>query len=586
MADYYGTFSDRQGEEFEAAQKAVEASPLSGNAQMALALAYGKAGRYEDALKCCLKRDKLIDNRWLGSNFYVEVVKLLNGDYEAAIRNLIALACGTSDSYERKESIEFLSTAELEEGEFYPNANQRIDRRRFNVLVDLLLKDAIVSNPGVLAYQYLLGAMYEGREQYAQAAAAYGKAVDAYGAEAAYKQFDCLMKLRDYSSALATLNSYSSAHSDDPEFYEKRAMLRELVGEDKDSILADYDRIVELCGSLAYERKKAFEKRAGFERRNGMTEEAILDYTAALYEKSSHQDYMLRGFLFLSLGDSALAEEDFRMVDYYAKTSTYAFSAFGLGKEYAVSQMKTYVDECKLGNYNYDDYYDDDDSDEEEDTEADARYYLACLYSLNGECDLSIKELKAAIRNGYDNLVNIKKEPFLDKARQDPAFNDVLKYYDELHAPVSPAMSPAPSLKTVENNEFVLEVHFSKKGGVLEVPCVVNGLPLSFIFDSGASDVSLSPVEAKFMINNGYVAKSDIGDKAYYRNADGSLSKSTRLLLKSVMFGGETLSNVWASVSEGQSAPLLLGQSALSRLGKVEIDYDKEVIRIRCNWWR
>ena len=47
-------------------------------------------------------------------------------------------------------------------------------------------------------------------------------------------------------------------------------------------------------------------------------------------------------------------------------------------------------------------------------------------------------------------------------------------------------------------------VEMSKEGGVYTVPCKVNGLPLKFIFDTGASDVSISLTEAIFMLKNGY----------------------------------------------------------------------------------
>lgn len=52
------------------------------------------------------------------------------------------------------------------------------------------------------------------------------------------------------------------------------------------------------------------------------------------------------------------------------------------------------------------------------------------------------------------------------------------------------------------------------------------------------------------------------------------------ILLRKVNFGGLELTNVRASVVDNQQAPLLLGQSVLSRLGKVEIDNGKHVLKI------
>ncbi|MBC7525280.1 MAG: hypothetical protein H7239_12685 [Flavobacterium sp.] len=41
-----------------------------------------------------------------------------------------------------------------------------------------------------------------------------------------------------------------------------------------------------------------------------------------------------------------------------------------------------------------------------------------------------------------------------------------------------------------------------RKGGVSIVPCKVNKLNLSFVFDTGASDVTISMTEALFMLKN------------------------------------------------------------------------------------
>lgn len=67
---------------------------------------------------------------------------------------------------------------------------------------------------------------------------------------------------------------------------------------------------------------------------------------------------------------------------------------------------------------------------------------------------------------------------------------------------------------------------------------------------------------------------------SHYKDANGNISVGTDIMLRKVTFGGLELNNVRASVVNNQSAPLLLGQSVLSRLGKVEIDNVKGVIRV------
>ena len=116
------------------------------------------------------------------------------------------------------------------------------------------------------------------------------------------------------------------------------------------------------------------------------------------------------------------------------------------------------------------------------------------------------------------------------------------------------------------------KIIMEQRGGVYEVPCTVNGLPLKFIFDTGASDVSISLAEAVFMLKNGYLDKQDIGESVYYSIANGDVAKGTRLNIKEIEFAGLKLYNVEASIVHETSAPLLLGQSVISRLGKIQLD--------------
>ena len=125
-----------------------------------------------------------------------------------------------------------------------------------------------------------------------------------------------------------------------------------------------------------------------------------------------------------------------------------------------------------------------------------------------------------------------------------------------------------------------MEVPFVREAGICKVKCEMNGLPLHFYFDTGAADVTISDVEAQFMLKNDYLAPSDNKGNALYGTADGSIVEGTVIILRKVVFGGLELSNIKASVVHNQKAPLLLGQSVLSQLGKVEIDNAKKVLRI------
>jgi aspartyl protease family protein len=110
------------------------------------------------------------------------------------------------------------------------------------------------------------------------------------------------------------------------------------------------------------------------------------------------------------------------------------------------------------------------------------------------------------------------------------------------------------------------------KSGVYGIPCTVNDLPLSFIFDTGASDISISSLEAAFMLKNHYLNEYDFKDKRNYRTASGDIVEGAIIRLRKIKIGDLELNNIEASVVDRQNAPLLFGQSALGKFVKITID--------------
>lgn len=122
------------------------------------------------------------------------------------------------------------------------------------------------------------------------------------------------------------------------------------------------------------------------------------------------------------------------------------------------------------------------------------------------------------------------------------------------------------------------KVQMRKDGGVYYVPIIVNGLNLDFIFDTGASSISLSAAEAAVMARQGKITEDDVVGQAPFSDANGDISVGTVVLLRTVQIGDVTLYNVEASIVDNIQAPLLLGQSALAKFGKVTIDYNNSTI--------
>jgi clan AA aspartic protease (TIGR02281 family) len=121
-------------------------------------------------------------------------------------------------------------------------------------------------------------------------------------------------------------------------------------------------------------------------------------------------------------------------------------------------------------------------------------------------------------------------------------------------------------------------IKMKNEGGVYTIPCSVNGLKLRFIFDTGASNVCISLSEASFMLRNGYMNEEDVVGASSSQIADGRLVENTRVILREIEIEGIKLYNIEAIVMHNLSAPLLLGQSVIQKLGKIELNGDELVI--------
>ena len=154
----------------------------------------------------------------------------------------------------------------------------------------------------------------------------------------------------------------------------------------------------------------------------------------------------------------------------------------------------------------------------------------------------------------------------------------------------SPSGQEKRRLKRVQNQTEISEnknqntyespnvIKLTEKGGVYYIPASINGVPMDFVFDTGASVISISETEAIFLAKQGLLAEEDILGETRFSVATGEISEGTLINLREVKIGNKTLNNVKASVVHNLEAPLLLGQSALKQFGKVTIDYNKGVL--------
>lgn len=117
-----------------------------------------------------------------------------------------------------------------------------------------------------------------------------------------------------------------------------------------------------------------------------------------------------------------------------------------------------------------------------------------------------------------------------------------------------------------------------KENGVYKIPVKVNGIDMSFIFDTGAGLISISNIEASFLYKSGKLESDDIIGKGNFVDANGDISVGTIINLKEISLGDRKIYNIQASVVNNSKAPLLFGQSALEKFGKVSIDYNNSTI--------
>jgi len=130
-----------------------------------------------------------------------------------------------------------------------------------------------------------------------------------------------------------------------------------------------------------------------------------------------------------------------------------------------------------------------------------------------------------------------------------------------------------------------ITIPFTTSGSnLLYVKVVVNkDYSRSFIFDTGASGVSINNSLFNTMLNAKAITKKEIIDTTTVIIADGSHVSAKVIVLKSISLGGFEMNNILAFVMPDANAPLLIGQNIFNKFGKITLDYNKKEIVLEKN---
>lgn len=128
----------------------------------------------------------------------------------------------------------------------------------------------------------------------------------------------------------------------------------------------------------------------------------------------------------------------------------------------------------------------------------------------------------------------------------------------------------------------IVSIPFTERNGVKYINVSVNGFGFEMIFDTGCSGTLISVAEANYLYQKGYLTQDDIIGVAKSQIADGSIVENMVINLKEVVLDGKIhYTDVTATVSANNNAPLLLGNEVLNRVAAYAVDNENQMINFK-----
>ena len=519
-------------------QKAMDKKPGIVTSYILTAEVYYRQEKYQEALNLYKYANSLAERAYIYASMAATENKLHN--YEQAADYIIEAF-----------NIEH----------FQDDAIDLLDIKNPELLDELLprIKVQVAKNPNAIEWKYYLMGIYNEKKQYEDAIQV-AKAIKKIDSDPYFDGVisEIYQDFGDFEEALQYALAACEADSTDTDFqYDLIHVYQEL------NRLDDALQIANMMVNQNPDKVGSYATRADIYFNMQDYTKAIEDYNTAIALQSSNNYLRFkRGYSYLLSNDTTKAHKDFQRNLQDAKGNIEeVFAMIHLGM---TEPARAKADSILLADTIY---YSE-------------RYNIACCYALLGATELAFSTLEQELLDGYTHFNHIRRDVDFISLRGEQ-LDSLLKKYETLIKARTHAFREEISEK--DSEERVVEIPFTKTGGVTKVDCTINNLPLNFIFDTGASDVTISQVEANFMYKNGYLDSRDIVGKKTYQVATGAIAVGTTIILKQIEFGGLVLHDVRASVVETQNAPLLLGQTVLQRLGKIEIDNTQRLLKITTN---
>ncbi|MGN0238285.1 MAG: tetratricopeptide repeat protein [Lepagella sp.] len=426
-------------------------------------------------------------------------------------------------------------------------------------LVVTKLKGLSAKDPHTGEYLYYSAQLYNKFKEYDKAIDALKSAFEIDARPIILEEMsENYFAMGDFTNALDCIDRAMQMTPDDLDLISSKA---DILGEcgDYEGAIAEWSKYIEKTPDFG----GGYYRRGWFKDLSMKTDEALEDYNMAIMLLPDYAyAHLGKGDMLMRRGQKEEALESYRKVvelDTVPNNNSCAmYALLALGeKEKAIDFMNRVIENDSIDNGNY--------------------YDAACFYCRIGDLDKSLTNLRIALEKGFRRFHHIQADDLIELRKTD-GFKLLMEEFDK---PIAIATNESSSEEPVLGERT--EIPFIPEGGCATIKCTINNLPLSFIFDTGASIVSLSQTEANFMLKNGYLSKKDMIGTGRFTDANGDVSEGTILNLREVDFGGLKLNNVRASVVRNQKASLLLGQTVLGRLGKIEIDNTNQKLIITQN---